>query len=67
MKINKFSKKLIKKLVKKQEFDVLLDLDGCDLIKVDNWIFKKIRKINARFQYIGQFIGQDRVMRIWTQ
>ena len=53
--------------IKKQEFDVLLDLDGCDLIKVDNWIFKKIRKINARFQYIGQFIGQDRVMRIWTQ
>ena len=49
MKINKFSKKLIKKLVKKQDFDELLDLDGCDLIKVDNWIFKKIRKINEDF------------------
>ena len=47
MKINKFSK-TNKKLVKKQDFDELLDLDGCDLIKVDNWIFKKIRKINAK-------------------
>ena len=67
MKSVKWLTQKYKKLVKKQEFDVLLDLDGCDLIKVDNWIFKKIRKINARFQYIGQFIGQDRVMRIWTQ
>ena len=42
-KINKFSRNFVKKVVKKKQFDVLIGLDDCDLIKVDNWILEQLR------------------------
>tara|TARA_R100000152_G_scaffold5732_1_gene2149 strand:+ start:174 stop:392 length:219 start_codon:yes stop_codon:yes gene_type:complete len=68
-KITKFSHDFIKKIVQKKEFDELLDLNGCDLIEIDNWIFDELRKReDTRFQYVGQFLnGKERIMRIWTE
>ena len=68
-KINKFSRNFVKKVVKKKQFDVLIGLDDCDLIKVDNWILEQIRKRDdTQFRYVGILIGsQERVMRIWTK
>ena len=67
-KINKFSRNFVKKVVKKKQFDVLIGLDDCDLIKVDNWILEQIRKRDdTQFRYVGILFGsQVRVMRIWT-
>ena len=67
-KINKFSRNFVKKVVKKKQFDVLIGLDDCDLIKVDNWILEQIRKRDdTEFRYVGMLFGsQERVMRIWT-
>tara|TARA_Y100000114_G_C11555960_1_gene229506 strand:+ start:224 stop:442 length:219 start_codon:yes stop_codon:yes gene_type:complete len=68
-KINKFSRNFVKKVVKKKQFDVLIGLDDCDLIKVDNWILEQIRKRDdTQFRYVGMLFGsQERVMRIWTK
>ena len=68
-KINKFSRNFEKKVVKKKQFDVLIGLDDCDLIKVDNWILEQIRKRDdTQFRYVGILFGsQERVMRIWTK
>lgn len=68
-KINKFSRNFVKKVVKKKQFDVLIGLDDCDLIKVDNWILEQIRKRDdTQFRYVGILFGsQERVMRIWTK
>ena len=68
-KINKFSRNFVKKVVKKKQFDVLIGLDYCDLIKVDNWILEQIRKRDdTQFRYVGILFGsQERVMRIWTK
>ena len=68
-KINKFSRNFVKKVVKKKQFDVLIGLDDCDLIKVDNWILEQIRKRDdTQFRYVGILFGsQARVMRIWTK
>ena len=68
-KINKFSRTFVKKVVKKKQFDVLIGLDDCDLIKVDNWILEQIRKRDdTQFRYVGMLFGsQERVMRIWTK
>ena len=67
-KVNKFSRNFVKKVVKKKQFDVLIGLDDCDLIKVDNWILEQIRKRDdTQFRYVGMLFGsQERVMRIWT-
>ena len=67
--INKFSRNFVKKVVKKKQFDVLIGLDDCDLIKVDNWILEQIRKRDdTQFRYVGMLFGsQERVMRIWTK
>ena len=68
-KVNKFSRNFVKKVVKKKQFDVLIGLDDCDLIKVDNWILEQIRKRDdTQFRYVGMLFGsQERVMRIWTK
>ena len=68
-KINKFSRNFVKKVVKKKQFDVLIGLDDCDLIKVDNWILEQIRKRDdTQFRYVGILFGsQERVMRISTK
>ena len=68
-KINKFSRNFVKKVVKKKQFDVLIGLDDCNLIKVDNWILEQIRKRDdTQFRYVGILFGsQERVMRIWTK
>ena len=68
-KVNKFSRNFVKKVVKKKQFDVLIGLDDCDLIKVDNWILEQIRKRDdTQFRYVGILFGsQERVMRIWTK
>ena len=68
-KINKFSRNFVKKVVKKKQFDVLIGLDDCDLIKVDNWILEQIRKRDdTQFRYVGILFGsQEPVMRIWTK
>ena len=68
-KVNKFSRNFVKKVVKKKQFDVCIKLDGCDLIKVDNWILEQIRKRDdTQFRYVGMLFGsQERVMRIWTK
>ena len=39
----KFNKEQVKKIVEQENFDVCINLDGCDLIKVDNWILEQIR------------------------
>ena len=44
MKTKKFSKNLIKDILKQKVFDVEIDLDDFDLIKHDNWILEQIRK-----------------------
>ena len=65
----KFNKKQVKKIVEQENFDVCINLDGCDLIKVDNWILEQIRKRDdTQFRYVGILFGsQERVMRIWTK
>ena len=65
----KFNKKQVKRIVEQENFDVCINLDGCDLIKVDNWILEQIRKRDdTQFRYVGILFGsQERVMRIWTK
>ena len=65
----KFNKKQVKRNVEQENFDVCINLDGCDLIKVDNWILEQIRKRDdTQFRYVGILFGsQERVMRIWTK
>ena len=65
----KFNKKQVKRIVEQETFDVCINLDGCDLIKVDNWILEQIRKRDdTQFRYVGILFGsQERVMRIWTK
>ena len=65
----KFNKKQVKRIVEQKNFDVCINLDGCDLIKVDNWILEQIRKRDdTQFRYVGMLFGsQERVMRIWTK
>ena len=65
----KFNKKQVKRIVEEENFDVCINLDGCDLIKVDNWILEQIRKRDdTQFRYVGILFGsQERVMRIWTK
>ena len=67
-KINKFSRTFVNKVVKKNQFDVLIGLNGCDPVEDDNWILEQIRKRDdTRFRYVGMLFGsQERVMRIWT-
>ena len=64
----KFNKEQVKRIVEQENFDVCIKLDGCDLIKVDNWILEQIRKRDdTQFRYVGMLFGsQERVMRIWT-
>ena len=67
MKPKKFSKNLIKDILKQKVFDVEIDLDDFDLIKHDNWILEQIRKRdNVFFRYVGYKYAQKRVMRIYT-
>ena len=67
MKPKKFSKNLIKDILKQKVFDVEIDLDDFDLIKDDNWILEQIRKRDdVFFRYVGFKYGQKRVMRIYT-
>tara|TARA_R100000030_G_scaffold85850_1_gene69194 strand:+ start:823 stop:1062 length:240 start_codon:yes stop_codon:yes gene_type:complete len=63
-----FDRNHVKKIVEQENFDVCIKLDGCDLIKVDNWILEQIRKRDdTQFRYVGMLFGsQERVMRIWT-
>jgi len=63
-----FDRNHVKKIVEQGNFDVCIKLDGCDLIKVDNWILEQIRKRDdTEFRYVGMLFGsQERVMRIWT-
>tara|TARA_Y100000592_G_scaffold82456_1_gene131181 strand:- start:227 stop:460 length:234 start_codon:yes stop_codon:yes gene_type:complete len=65
----KFNKEQVKRIVEQENFDVCIKLDGCDLIKVDNWILEQIRKRDdTQFRYVGMLFGsQERVMRIWTK
>ena len=49
MKPKKFSKNLIKDILKQKVFDVEIDLDDFDLIKHDNWILEQIRKREMMF------------------
>ena len=65
----KFNKKQVKRIVEQENFDVCINLDGCDLIKVDNWILEQIRKRDdTQLRYVGILFGsQERVMRIWTK
>ena len=65
----KFNKKQVKRIVEQENFDVCINFDGCDLIKVDNWILEQIRKRDdTQFRYVGILFGsQERVMRIWTK
>jgi len=66
MKPKKFTRKLITKIVKQDIIDEVINLNGCDLIEVDNWIFKQIRKRNdILFRYVGFEYG-SRHMRIYT-
>tara|TARA_R100001463_G_scaffold51532_2_gene102232 strand:- start:882 stop:1109 length:228 start_codon:yes stop_codon:yes gene_type:complete len=67
-KINKFSRTFVNKVVKKNQFDVLIGLNGCDPVEDDNWILEQIRKRDdTQFRYVGMLFGsQERVMRIWT-
>ena len=44
----KFNKEQVKKIVEQENFDVCINLDGCDLIKVDNWILEQIRKYKKK-------------------
>ena len=63
----KFNKKQVKRIVEQENFDVCINLDGCDLIKVDNWILEQIRKRDdVFFRYVGYKYAQKRVMRIYT-
>ena len=67
MKPKKFSKNLIKDILKQKVFDVEIDLDDFDLIKHDNWILEQIRKRDdVFFRYVGHKYAQKRVMRIYT-
>ena len=67
MKPKKFSKNLIKGILKQKVFDVEIDLDDFDLIKHDNWILEQIRKRDdVFFRYVGYKYAQKRVMRIYT-
>ncbi len=67
MKPKKFSKNLIKDILKQKVFDVEIDLDDFDLIKHDNWILEQIRKRDdVFFRYVGFKYAQKRVMRIYT-
>ena len=67
MKPKKFSKNLIKDILKQKVFDVEIDLDDFDLIKHDNWILEEIRKRDdVFFRYVGYKYAQKRVMRIYT-
>ena len=67
MKPKKFSKNLIKEILKQKVFDVEIDLDDFDLIKHDNWILEQIRKRDdVFFRYVGYKYAQKRVMRIYT-
>ena len=67
MKPKKFSKNLIKDILKQKVFDVKIDLDDFDLIKHDNWILEQIRKRDdVFFRYVGYKYAQKRVMRIYT-
>ena len=67
MKPEKFSKNLIKDILKQKVFDVEIDLDDFDLIKHDNWILEQIRKRDdVFFRYVGYKYAQKRVMRIYT-
>ena len=68
MKPKKFSKNLIKDILKQKVFDVEIDLDDFDLIKHDNWILEQIRKRDdVFFRYVSFKYGQKRVMRIYTK
>ena len=67
MKPKKFSKNLIKDILKQKVFDVEIDMDDFDLIKHDNWILEQIRKRDdVFFRYVGYKYAQKRVMRIYT-
>ena len=67
MKPKKFSKNLIKDILKQKVFDVEIDLDDFDLIKHDNWILEQIRNRDDVFlRYVGYKYAQKRVMRIYT-
>jgi len=67
MKPKKFSKNLIKDILKQKVFDVEIDMDDFDLIKHDNWILEQIRKRDdVFFRYVGFKYAQKRVMRIYT-
>ena len=67
MKPKKFSKNLIKDILKQKVIDVEINLDDCDLIEHDNWILEQIRKRDdVYFRYVGFKYGQKRVMRIYT-
>ena len=67
MKPKKFSKNLIKDILRQKVFDVEIDMDDFDLIKHDNWILEQIRKRDdVFFRYVSFKYGQKRVMRIYT-
>ena len=67
MKPKKFSKNLIKDILRQKVFDVEIDMDDFDLIKHDNWILEQIRKRDdVFFRYVGFKYAQKRVMRIYT-
>ena len=66
MKPKKFTRKLINQIVKQNVIDEVINLDGCDLIEVDNWILEQIRKRDdILFRYVS-FDYDSRHMRIYT-
>ncbi len=59
MKPKKFSKNLIKDILKQKVFDVEIDLDDFDLIKHDNWILEQIRKRDDVFCIVRLFTSRS--------
>ena len=67
MKPKKFTRKLINQIVKKNVIDEVINLNGCDLIEVDNWILEQIRKRDdILYRYVSFDYG-SRHMRIYTK
>ncbi len=67
MKPKKFTRKLINQIVKQNVIDEVINLNGCDLIEVDNWILEQIKKRDdILFRYVSSDYG-SRHMRIYTK
>jgi len=57
-------KDYVKEILKKDSFNEILYLDGCDLVEVDNWIISKLNKHNIDWIYAYHITGIQRTMRI---